>query len=103
MFPHPPGPPLTGQRIYARTLAHKGMRWEDRYRVGVTHHLVGLAELAEMLGVGVQQANRLSRRPDFPAPQARLKAGTIWLREDVERWIAERGERRPGRPRRHPE
>ncbi|MFL6137481.1 MAG: helix-turn-helix transcriptional regulator [Frankiaceae bacterium] len=64
----------------------------------MTHHLVGMAEVAELLGVGRQRAHELTRRPDFPAPQARLKAGAIWLREDVERWLADSGERRPGRP-----
>jgi prophage regulatory protein len=64
----------------------------------LVHHLVGAAEAAEILGVTTMQVNRLARRPDFPAPQARLKAGTIWLRRDIERWGREHADRRPGRP-----
>jgi prophage regulatory protein len=66
--------------------------------IAVTHHLVGTAEIAVLLGVGRQQANRITRRPDFPEPEARLSAGGVWLREDVERWAAEHASRRPGRP-----
>ncbi|WP_432575025.1 helix-turn-helix transcriptional regulator [Kineococcus sp. SYSU DK005] len=59
--------------------------------------LVGAAEAAELLGVSTVQVNRLSRREDFPQPVARLKAGTIWRRIDVERWANEHADRRPGR------
>ncbi|HKO20072.1 MAG TPA: hypothetical protein VJU82_14410 [Acidobacteriaceae bacterium] len=65
--------------------------------------LVGMAEITAMLGVSRQRAYAIAHRPDFPEPQAVIKAGAIWLRADVERWIAEHPERPPGRPRRHPE
>jgi predicted DNA-binding transcriptional regulator AlpA len=64
----------------------------------VTHHLVGAAEVADLLGVSRQQAHRLIRRPDFPTPQARLRSGPVWLTEDIQRWAADHADRRPGRP-----
>lgn len=60
--------------------------------------LVGAAEAAEILGVTTMQVHRLSKRDDFPKPVARLKAGVIWRRVDVERWATENSDRRPGRP-----
>jgi hypothetical protein len=59
--------------------------------------LVGLAEVAELLGVN-KRASRYTRRPDFPEPLARLSAGPIWDAVDVEAWGAEHGPFRPGRP-----
>jgi predicted DNA-binding transcriptional regulator AlpA len=64
----------------------------------VTHHLVGAAEVADLLGVSRQQAHRLIRRSDFPAPQARLRSGPVWFTDDVQRWAADHADRRPGRP-----
>lgn len=58
--------------------------------------LVGVAEIAELLGVSRQQVHRLSVQEGFPEPVARLSAGTIWRRRDIERWAKTR--RRPGRP-----
>ena len=68
------------------------------YAVVVPEDLVGVAEAAEILGVGRQQVHRLSRRNDFPEPLAELKSGKIWRRADVERWAMEHADRRPGRP-----
>lgn len=53
--------------------------------------LVGLSEIAGMLLTRKQQAYRWSRRPDFPAPVARLRQGPIWYRADVVAWARERG------------
>jgi hypothetical protein len=47
---------------------------------------VGVTEIGEMLGVSRQRANTLARRPDFPEPLARTKAGRVWKREDVVKW-----------------
>ena len=53
--------------------------------------LVGVAEIAKVVGVSRQRVNELVRSdPDFPAPQAELAAGRIWAREDIERWMAAR-------------
>src|SRR5947207_937446 len=58
--------------------------------------LVGLAEVAEILGKSRRQAIRLVVRSDFPAPVARLRATPVWRKDEVERW----GERAPLRRRR---
>ncbi len=55
------------------------------------HHLVGLAEIAAMLGVSRGRADQLVRQAGFPAPDAVLTAGRIWKREDVEAWARETG------------
>ena len=55
------------------------------------HHLVGVAEIAQMLGVTRQRVNQLVREPDFPAPEAKLTAGRIWKRVDVEAWARRTG------------
>jgi len=62
------------------------------------HHLVGTAEIAQMLGVTRQRVDRIaSTHSDFPAPEAELSAGRIWSREAVESWMARHPERKPGR------
>lgn len=50
--------------------------------------VVGLVEIAEMLGVTKRTAVRYSKRADFPPPLARLSAGLIWKRADVEAWAS---------------
>ncbi len=66
----------------------------------MTHHLVGAAEIAELLGVSRQRVAQLGERyDDFPAPVATITAGRIWARADVEAWMAAHPERRTGRPR----
>jgi prophage regulatory protein len=57
----------------------------------VTHHLVGVAEVAAMLGVTRQRVNQLVSRPDFPKPEVELSAGRIWRREEVETWARRTG------------
>jgi len=66
----------------------------DRPRV------VGTAEIARMLGVSRSRVHQLARRVDWPEPLDHLEAGAVWLRSDIERWIGEHPDRRPGRPRR---
>jgi ATP-dependent Clp protease ATP-binding subunit ClpC len=64
----------------------------------VSHHLVGVAEIAELLGVSRQRVDQIaSSYPDFPAPEAELAAGRIWARAAVREWMAVHPERRPGR------
>jgi prophage regulatory protein len=52
---------------------------------------VGLTEIATMLGVSRQYTDRLVRHPDFPAPEAVITAGRIWLRSEVEQWAQQTG------------
>jgi predicted DNA-binding transcriptional regulator AlpA len=51
--------------------------------------VMGLAEVAERLGVSASRADQIVRQRDFPLGK-RLKMGTAWSTEDVEEWIARR-------------
>ena len=54
--------------------------------------LLGLAEVAEMLGVNKQNvANWRARRSDFPAPVANLKSGPVWSTESIVEWAHRSG------------
>ena len=56
------------------------------------HHLVGVAEIAEMLGISRQRVNAIVRsHSDFPQPEAELSAGRIWLRAEVVAWAKATG------------
>lgn len=56
------------------------------------HHLVGVAEIAELLGVTRQRVNRIvATHADFPKPEAELTAGRIWKREAVLAWAKRTG------------
>jgi predicted DNA-binding transcriptional regulator AlpA len=48
--------------------------------------LVGVAEVAAMLNISRTQANRWTKRPDFPEPLARLRATPVWRAGDVKAW-----------------
>ena len=61
------------------------------YSRPVSNHLMGLTEVAALLGVSRQRAHQLAKRDDFPEPTARLAAGLIWQAEDVERWARDHG------------
>ena len=68
------------------------------YGSPVSLELLGLAEVAELLGVTKRTATRYAQRSDFPEPIARLRAGPIWLRKDVVAWARSGPPPRPGRP-----
>jgi predicted DNA-binding transcriptional regulator AlpA len=58
------------------------------------HHLVGVAEIAGLLGVSRQRVHQIaSEDPTFPKPTAVLKGGMIWERAAIEEWA-----RATGRP-----
>jgi predicted DNA-binding transcriptional regulator AlpA len=58
----------------------------------MTRHLVGVAEIARMLGVSRQRVHQIiASEPDFPKPEARLSAGAIWSTKEVESWIRSKG------------
>lgn len=59
--------------------------------------LVGVGEIAELLGVTRQRASEVQTRAGFPAPVARLKSGPVWTRPSVAEFV-ESWARRPGRP-----
>jgi predicted DNA-binding transcriptional regulator AlpA len=56
--------------------------------IGVTPllDLVGVPEIAEMLGVSRPSVWRYVRRDDFPAPDAEVSGKRLWKRVTVERW-----------------
>ncbi len=58
---------------------------------GLMHHLVGTAEIADLLAVSRQRVHQLTSRKDFPAPVAVLASATIWEREAVEEWARRTG------------
>jgi hypothetical protein len=70
----------------------------------MAHHLVGITEIAGMLGVSRQRATQISGSySDFPAPEVVLAAGRVWKRAEVERWIRKHPHRPAGRsPRESP-
>jgi len=50
--------------------------------------LLGVAEIAAMLGLTRQRVNQIIQSDGFPAPVAELSAGRIWSRAAVEAWVA---------------
>ncbi len=48
--------------------------------------LVGVSEIAEMLGVTPGRASQLANESNFPKPLATPKAGRMWKRMTIERW-----------------
>jgi prophage regulatory protein len=62
------------------------------------HHLVGLTEIAEILGVSKQRVTQLARDyEDFPTPEVELAGGRIWRRSAIESWVRRHPARAPGR------
>lgn len=53
--------------------------------------LVGTTEISNMLGVSRQRVTQLAATPAFPEPVARLAAGPIWDRSDIEEWARKTG------------
>jgi ATP-dependent Clp protease ATP-binding subunit ClpA len=64
----------------------------------MAHHLLGLTEIAGLLGVSRQRVDQLSNSyADFPPPEADLASGRIWSKAAIEGWLATHPERAPGR------
>ena len=59
----------------------------------MSHHLVGLTEIARMLGVSRQRAHQLAQTAGFPRPAVELSSGRVWETAAVEAWIRERQQR----------
>ena len=59
--------------------------------------LVGLTEIAWILGVSKQRVGQLRERDDFPKPVAELRSGPVWARPMLDRFIDD-WPRRSGRP-----
>ena len=58
---------------------------------GMAHHLVGAAEIADMLGVSRQRVWQLAGEPGFPAPEVELASGRVWKRSAIEKWARDTG------------
>lgn len=56
--------------------------------------LIGLTELAEVLGVSKNEANALRQRHGFPAPVHKLRMGPMWDKQQITDWITD--DFRPG-------
>jgi predicted DNA-binding transcriptional regulator AlpA len=76
-----------------RRTQHKRSSLCDTILDGMTaegRNLLGLAEVAELLGTTRRNAIRLTGLPDFPEPIVRLRATRVWKRADVARWAKRR-------------
>jgi prophage regulatory protein len=78
----------------------------SRFRLPVVAEVVGVTEVADLLGVSRQRVDQLiGSYWDFPLPIAALAGGRVWDRRDVEAWEAAHNsntDRRPGRRRQDP-
>jgi prophage regulatory protein len=57
----------------------------------MTHHLMGVTEMADLLRLSRQRCDQLSRTKGFPDPVVELASGRVWNTEDVKRWARETG------------
>ena len=53
--------------------------------------IVGVYEIADLLGVTRQRVQQLIKHADFPAPAVTLRSGPIWLLTDVQDWAKRTG------------
>ena len=54
--------------------------------------LMGVHEIADMLGVSRQRVDEITRSDEtFPTPVDVLASGRIWRRSDIETWAEQRG------------
>jgi predicted DNA-binding transcriptional regulator AlpA len=66
------------------------------------HHLVGVHEIAQILGVTTARVVQIvDAYEDFPSPEVHLASGRVWKRSAIEAWIRKHPDRRPGRRRRN--
>ncbi len=56
-----------------------------------TGRLMGLWEIEKKLGVSRQRVHQLTEHPAFPVAYDVIKAGRIWLAEDIEAWMQTTG------------
>lgn len=71
--------------------------YQDRWLAEEPEQFVGVAEVADILGVSKQRVSELRGGPGFPEPVTELAAGPVWRLSTLQRFVAE-WPRRPGRP-----
>jgi prophage regulatory protein len=49
--------------------------------------LVGIKEVADMIGVSRTRADQLSRRPGFPEPVVKHARVRLWEDKDIQAWM----------------
>jgi predicted DNA-binding transcriptional regulator AlpA len=55
----------------------------------VTLDILGLSEVAELLGTSRGHVGVMRTRGKLPPPDAMLHCGPIWLRTTIEEWMKE--------------
>ncbi|MEJ7831740.1 MAG: AlpA family phage regulatory protein [Nocardioides sp.] len=53
--------------------------------------LVGVAEVAKLLGISRARVGQLAKTANFPEPVARLAAGPVWESADIQKWARQTG------------
>lgn len=86
MFQHP-----TGAALYVVKREPDGTSVSYRCKVLFMHHLMGVSEIGDYLGVSRQRVTQLAKLKGFPEPVVRLASGPVWESADVERWARETG------------
>lgn len=84
---------LPVERVEART----SERAEKDLEEPTFPEMFGVSEVAEFLGVSKQRVSELRETGRLPEPLSELRAGPVWPRPTIERFL-ERWARRPGRP-----
>jgi hypothetical protein len=92
------------QAVAAVGLDHAGVEWaevmtedyRDRSLEREPERFVGVAEVADLLGVSKQRVSQLEAVDGFPAPVARLASGPVWRVSNLQRFV-EGWHRKPGR------
>jgi predicted DNA-binding transcriptional regulator AlpA len=65
----------------------------------VTSHLLGVSEIAKLLGVSRARVVQIvSSYSDFPPAEVELASGRVWRRPEIEEWVRKHPDRKPGRP-----
>ena len=81
------------EALHVETEAHQ----ESELATPNLPELVGLSEIADILGVTKQRVGQLRERWDFPKPVAELRSGPVWARPMLDRFVDE-WPRRSGHP-----
>jgi predicted DNA-binding transcriptional regulator AlpA len=60
--------------------------------------LLGLTDIARLLGRSKPVVVGYAQRPDFPRPLGKTASGRVWRRSDIERWRSRHFPPKIGRP-----